>query len=208
MTALPRRLFTSVLPGLRRPLREPEGIILNKYLDLLTKWQKTHRLIGSTDPEWMVDNVVLDSFAFLALVPDRAHRLIDLGSGAGIPGVPIAIVRPDLDITLVEVRRRRVSFLATVVRELELTHIRVIGDRIEAVARELPGGWDVVTMRSVGSSDTMLATARALVRPDGVVLLASSPGATATDDTEVVDIPGRGPRHFRILRGAQRDNRS
>ena len=118
MTTLPEALFTTPLPGLGRPLTRPEGEAVYNYLELLIKWQKAHRLVGSTDVAWMIENIIIDSFAFLEHLPSEARMVADVGSGAGVPGVPIAIVRPDLDMSLVEVRRHRVSFLSTAIREL------------------------------------------------------------------------------------------
>src|SRR5215208_2420874 len=133
MSALPRMLFDADLPGLRRPLSDEEGAQFSKYLNILTKWQKTHRLIGSVQPSWVVTNIFLDSLCFLELMPSGVSRVADVGSGAGVPGIPMAIVRPDVTFSLIEARERRASFLSTVVRELELAHVEVVARRLEAV---------------------------------------------------------------------------
>jgi 16S rRNA G527 N7-methylase RsmG len=136
VSELPAWLFAEALPGLRRPMTVAEGTSLSKYLILLRKWQAIVRLVGSTGTKWIVDNVLLDSLAFLELFPTHARTAVDIGSGAGIPGVPIAIVRPDLRLTLIEARRKRASFLATVVRELGLTNARVVHGRVEDLAAD------------------------------------------------------------------------
>ena len=105
---------------LGRALDQSEEGRFDKYLTLLIKWSSVHRLVGWTEPVWIVENLFLDSLLFLKVLPDTVRSLMDLGSGAGIPGVPLKIVRRHLQVTLLEARERRVSFLSTVVRELGL----------------------------------------------------------------------------------------
>src|SRR5207237_2657918 len=131
VTDLPEALSTASLPGLDRSLTTPEGELIHKYLKILTKWQRSHRFVGSTNYEWMIENVIIDSIAFLTQVPPQARAIADVGSGAGIPGIPIAIVRPDIQVALIESRRRRISFLSTVTRELALSTVQVHAARTE-----------------------------------------------------------------------------
>jgi 16S rRNA (guanine527-N7)-methyltransferase len=168
--------------ALDRPLLPAELDAFGKYLTLLVKWQKTQRLVGSADPHWIVENLFLDSLLFLRVLPSEVATLADLGSGAGIPGIPIKIVRPHLDVTLVESRARRASFLSAVVRELALTGTRVLADRLE----RQPAGQalivDAVVMRCAGDLRRLAAVACSIARPGGVVVAAGPP--------EPVDIPG------------------
>jgi len=94
---------------LDRPLSERETSLFNNYMILLNKWQRTQRLAGSAEPGWVVENLLLDSLLFLHVLPPSLTSLLDLGSGAGIPGIPIKIVAPDVKLVLVESRRRRAS---------------------------------------------------------------------------------------------------
>lgn len=202
MAGLPQALFSSPLPGLDRPLTHPEGQLLAKYLELLRKWQKVHRLVGSTTQAWMVENIVLDSCAFLGLVPTGIRRIADVGSGAGIPGVPIAIVRPELEMSLIEPRRRRVSFLSTVVRELELAHVQVVAARVEEMTETHRGAFDAVVMRCAGTVSTMLSPVLAIVRRGGLVVATAKRGSPGGRGGEAVTVPmadGRG-REFRLFR--------
>jgi len=64
-----------------------------KYLALLVKWQRTQRLIGSSDPDWIVDHILLDSLLFTRVVPETTRSILDVGSGAGVPGVPLRFFR-------------------------------------------------------------------------------------------------------------------
>lgn len=169
------------LPGLGRQLTDREAVTVDKYLILLVKWQGAQRLVGSTDREWLVQNVVLDSFSFLPLIPQTTAALVDIGSGAGIPGIPIAVVRPQLSVVLVEPKRKRASFLSTAARELGLANVRVVERRVEQLGPAYDRRFDIAVMRCAGATSHLLAHAKRLVAPPGAVLVAASP-STTTDD--------------------------
>jgi 16S rRNA (guanine527-N7)-methyltransferase len=198
VTGLPEPLFATPLPGLERPLTRPEGDQIDKYLKLLVKWQKSHRLIGSTDRTWMLGSIVLDSFAFLEPLPREARKIADVGSGAGIPGIPMAIVRPDLELTLIEIRQRRVSFLSTVVRELGLRNVDVAATRVEALAITRSEYFDAVVMRCAGSARSVLPHAFAILRETGVVVMAAKRDSRPDPDEHAL---------VRMLDGSSRDFR-
>lgn len=141
----------------------------------MIEWSSVHRLIGSTDPEWIAEHLLLDSLLFLRVVPHEAGSILDFGAGAGLPGIPIAVVRPDARVTLLEGRRRRASFLATCVRELGLTGARVVAARAEDVASELAGSFDVVVMRCAGRLDEILPVAAQFARSEGGLVVAAGP---------------------------------
>ena len=186
MSVLPRSLLGSSLPGVGRRLTESEAELLRKYLDLLIKWQTTTRLVGSVEPSWVAENVFVHSFCFLEALPEGTRRVADLGSGAGIPGLPIAIVRPDLKVTLIEAKQRRVSFLSTVVRELGLGSVTVVGDRIESLPPSYDGWCDAVVMRCAGSLSEMLEPALRLVRRGGVVVVSAQASDEVPRGAEVL----------------------
>jgi 16S rRNA (guanine527-N7)-methyltransferase len=186
VTQLPRILVSAPLPGLGRTLTADERHTFAKYLELLVKWQRVHRLIGSAEPAWIVENVFLDSLAFAAALPPDARRIADVGSGAGIPGIPLAIVRRDLRLVLIEARQRRISFLSTAVRELELDHVEVAGSRAEELDDAYQGAFDAVVMRCAGEREAMLAVARRLAKPGGTVVVASGPDDAAQDEGETI----------------------
>ena len=198
MTALPETLFTICLPGLNRPLTRAEGQLFSNYMKLLSKWQKIQRLVGSTTVEWMIENIILDSLAFLELIPSDARRVADVGSGAGLPGLPIAIVRPDLEMSLVEIRRRRVSFLSTAVRELGLAHVEVLAARVEDLAGTHCDRFDAVVMRCVGTPASILSPALAILRRGGVIVMTGKRGLTSGREEGIaVDMPDGRQRQFR-----------
>ena len=202
MIVLPTVLFETPLPGLDRPLTESEGHNIHKYLELLIKWQRVHRLVGSTGLEWLVDNVLLDSLAFLGSMPSEVEKVADVGSGAGIPGIPLAIVRPDAAISLIEARQRRASFLSTVVRELSLSRASVVASRAEDLGDEYAGAFDVAVMRCAGEVSSVLPAAMRLVRRKGMVVVAAGPGRRHASAEEIL-VPmskGRGRVFHRYIR--------
>ncbi|HEU5304325.1 MAG TPA: 16S rRNA (guanine(527)-N(7))-methyltransferase RsmG [Gemmatimonadales bacterium] len=179
---------------LGRPLSGTEAGQFNNYLELLRKWGSVTRLIGSTEPHWIVENLLLDSLLFLRLLSPAVRSLLDFGAGAGLPGIPIRIVRPEIELTLLEGRRRRASFLSTAVRELGLRGARVINARAEDALPELRGSFDAVVMRCAGDLDKTLPIASAFVTPGGIVLASGPPDARPLTGAEWITVPGIG-RH-------------
>jgi 16S rRNA (guanine527-N7)-methyltransferase len=168
-----RRLNTAAADILGRSLTRLERDQFSKYLNLLVKWQKTQRLVGSSDPEWIVDTLLLDSLLFTRLLPTEARDVIDVGSGAGIPGIPLKIVRESLRITLLEARQKRASFLAAAVRELALRDCRVFNARLESLQPSV-GKFDAAVARCVGDPLQLLTDVGSLLKP-GAVVIASGP---------------------------------
>jgi 16S rRNA (guanine527-N7)-methyltransferase len=170
---------------------------------MLVKWQKSQRLVGSTDRDWLIDNVVVDSLLFLRVLPDAIKTVCDVGSGAGIPGIPLQIVRPDVAVTLLEARARRVSFLSAVVRELALPRCRVVHRRLEEMGDEVRGAFDAVVMRCAGELNQMIAGVERIVTPGGVVVVSGPPTPIPIEMGEWVTVQGpRRPRLFWRLRVA------
>jgi 16S rRNA (guanine527-N7)-methyltransferase len=192
---------------LGRQLTLEERDHFDKYLNLLVRWQRSHRLVGSADPMWIVEHLFLDSLLFLRLLPVGTRSIVDLGSGAGLPGVPIKIVRSEVEVTLIESRRRRASFLSAAVRELGLRGVHVIADRAEDRLSELEGRFDAVVMRCTGDLDEMIPfAAKLLARPEGLVICAGPPEPRPLLQGEWVEAPGVKPRttrRFAVYRKGQ-----
>lgn len=151
--------------GLAPTLADP----LLTYLTLLLRWNKTYNLTAVRDPREMVVRHLLDS---LAMVPhvDGLATLADLGTGPGLPGIPLAIALPGLRVTLVESNGKKARFLREAVRQLKLTNAEVAESRIEAVDR--PGAFDAITARALATLPDILAVGGHLPRMDGGRLLA------------------------------------
>lgn len=156
---------------LRRELTDEERGRFQQYMALLIEWNRVHRLIGSADPGWIVDHVFLDSLLFLRALPPEIETLADVGSGAGIPGLPIKIVVFPIRVTLIETRQRRISFLRAVIRELGLSGVSVLEARAEEVPEDLLASFDAAVARCAGPSDQVFEWATPLVKPGGVVVI-------------------------------------
>jgi 16S rRNA (guanine527-N7)-methyltransferase len=188
---------------LGRPLDQHELAAFGKYLTLLVKWQRVQRLVGSSDPEWIVEHLFLDSLLFLQVLPAELESLADVGSGAGFPGIPIKIVRPDLRVTLIESRQRRVSFLSAVVRELGLDRIQLLNERFERLGPDTEGTFGAVVMRCAGDPEVLLPDARRLVSQGGAVVLSGPPEQRPISAGGWIEVQGVRPgqtRRFAVYR--------
>jgi 16S rRNA (guanine527-N7)-methyltransferase len=177
-------------PILGRSLTDQERGNFDKYLSILIKWQKAHRLVGSTDPMWIVEHLFLDSLLFLRLLPSSVRTLADVGSGAGLPGLPLKIVRSELEVVLIESRRRRATFLATAIREMKLSGIRVLEGRLENVAADLGQRLDAVVMRCAGDVESMIPAAATITTRDGIVIASGPPAPRQLSLGEWVTVQG------------------
>ena len=149
-----------------------------RYLELLAQWNRTHDLIGLDKPLDIIRVLFIDSLFFLSLLPARPMRLVDIGAGAGIPGVPLHVVDPEIELTLVESRRKRASFLSTLKRELGLPQMRILEGRAEQIAREdigFKGLFDAAVTRAVAPSPKFLTACLQYVTPSGCVILSGPP---------------------------------
>ena len=160
----------------------------SNYLVLLEKWNRRINLTGTRDERELVVHHVMDSLALVKHVPVSAVRLIDVGSGAGFPGVVVAVMRPALGVTCLEPNRKKHAFLATARRELGLRNLEPLPQRLEehrGVAGFRP--YDVAVSRATFAVPEWLERGSALVRPGGVVL--------AMEGLERRDLPAGATRH-------------
>jgi 16S rRNA (guanine527-N7)-methyltransferase len=183
-------LAAGAAPILGRSLSRREQDDFTKYLTLLLKWQRAHRLIGSAEPMWIVEHLFLDSLLFLKLLPASVRALADVGSGAGLPGLPIKIVRPEVQIALIESRRRRAMFLTTAIREIALTGARVLEGRVERLIQEHRGSFDAVVMRCAGDLEEMIPLAAGLLPDHGIVIASGPPRPKLISTVEWITVPG------------------
>ena len=143
------------------------------YLAELMKWSRRVNLIARDTPETqVVETHFLDSLTLLPFLDGAGEvHLLDVGSGAGFPGLALACVRPDARFTLCEPRQKRVSFLRHVVRTLGLANVEVVAERIEAHLADWPGRFTHITSRAVAEPAAFLPLVRPLVTPAARVLL-------------------------------------
>lgn len=150
---------------------------LRTYSELIKKWTERINLIARQDAtdEAIWGRHIVDSLQLVALIPEGALSVVDLGSGAGLPGMVVAIERPDLQVTMIEADRRKAAFLQIVVAALGL-RATVLAERIERVAMA-PA--DVVMARALAPLPRLLDYAAPLVRPDGVGIFMKGRGVDA-----------------------------
>ncbi|MCA9522303.1 MAG: 16S rRNA (guanine(527)-N(7))-methyltransferase RsmG [Myxococcales bacterium] len=165
---------TVLVDGARELAIPLDGALVDallRFLGLLEQWNRTFNLVGPASiEEWAVRHL-LDSLAILRRI-DLVGRLLDVGSGAGLPGVPLALARPSLDVSLNEPNRKRQSFLRRSIAELGLTNARVEGERLAT----LSGRYDFLVARAVWSPDALaVAAGPHLVEGGGLIVLTSAP---------------------------------
>jgi 16S rRNA (guanine527-N7)-methyltransferase len=140
---------------------------LNRYLSLLLKWNKAYNLTAITDAKEMVVKHILDSLAINPYL--QGTRVIDVGSGAGLPGIPLAIVNPDKHFALLDSNIKKVSFLNQVKLELDLNNIEVVHQRVEKYHPK--HCFDIVITRAFSSINNTLMNTKHLCCQEGAFLL-------------------------------------
>jgi 16S rRNA (guanine527-N7)-methyltransferase len=139
---------------------------LSQYIALLDKWNRTHNLTAIRDQEQMVTHHLLDSLAVLEHLPDAVSlRVLDIGSGGGLPGIPLAIARQDWRVVLLDSNHKKAAFLRQAAIELDLTNIEVCAVRVEDYVAEVL--FDVVISRAFSDLATFATVARRLVARGG-----------------------------------------
>lgn len=139
---------------------------LERYLDLIARWNRVYNLTAVREPAQMATRHLLDSLSILPYL--GAGPLADLGSGAGLPGIPLAVARPALAVTLVEANGKKARFLRQAQRELGLDNVRVVQARAEALAGD--GAYDCLTARAFGTLAELVRVGGHLLRPGGRLL--------------------------------------
>ena len=141
------------------------------YLRELKEWNQKINLTSLKDDTSIIKNHFIDSLSIIPHLPS-ASSLLDMGSGAGFPGVPLKIVRPPLQVTLLEATRKKANFLRHLIRTLELSHITTIEGRAEAVtAHDQPHPFfDIVISRALTRLRTFLLLGAPFVKKGGYLL--------------------------------------
>lgn len=137
------------------------------YLALLARWNQTYNLTAIRDPREMLVKHLLDSLAMHARL-EGIETLADLGTGPGLPGIPLAIARPGLQVTLVESNGKKARFLREAVRQLKLGNARVAESRIESF--HPPARFDAITARALATLPMIIELGGHLLTPAGRLL--------------------------------------
>ena len=187
----PRSALDCGLAELALPLPPGAGEKLLRYVALLEKWNRTYNLTAIRDPLEMVSHHLLDSLAVLPHLPMRqqAASLADIGSGAGLPGIPLAIARTDWRVTLNDSNQKKTAFLRQAAIELDLANVQVHEGRVEAWR---PAAlFSVVISRAFAELGEFISSCRHLVAPGGVLaaMKGVSPGKTGTAQLVRIKVP-------------------
>jgi len=171
------RISVLLEPFLATPVSAGTLAQISTYIDLLLRWNARVNLTAVRDPEHIVtrhfgESLFLARHALTSPVDSPKPRVIDVGSGAGFPGLPLKIWSPNVDLTLIESNHKKSAFLRELARELGLTGVNVITDRAESlVARPGFTSANLVTLRAVERFDNVIPTAANLVEPRGCLAL-------------------------------------
>jgi len=149
------------LTALGIALPEAAQLKLLAFRDLLLKWNRTYNLTALRDPQQAVSHHLLDALAILPHV--GAGPLLDVGSGGGLPGIPLAIARPDLSVTLVDTVQKKAAFLQQAVIELELKSVAVHHARVE----EMRGQYAQISSRAFAELARFISLTHHLLAPGG-----------------------------------------
>jgi len=149
------------------------------YVELLARWNGAYNLTAVRDPAEMVTRHLLDSLAVAPFV--RGASLADLGTGAGLPGIPLAILAPEREHVLIDSNGKKIRFVREAVRALRLENVRVEQARVESAR----GSYDCVTARAFAALKDMLVLGGHLLGPDGVWLALKG----QVDKQDVTDVP-------------------
>ena len=145
---------------------EQQRKALLEYLALLLKWNRTHNLTAIRDPAEAISKHLLDSLSILPALPPGA--LLDVGTGAGLPGIPIALLDPARQLVLLDSNSKKTAFLKEVKRQLALTNIEVVCARVPHFSE---GSFNVITARAFAAIPQLLDATRHLLADDGCWLL-------------------------------------
>ena len=149
------------LTALEIALPEAAQLKLLAFRDLLLKWNRTYNLTALRDPQQAISHHLLDALAILPYV--GAGPLLDVGSGGGFPGIPLAIARPDLSVTLVDAVQKKATFLQQAAIELELKSVAVHHARVE----EMRGQYAQISSRAFAELARFVSLTHHLLAPGG-----------------------------------------
>jgi 16S rRNA (guanine527-N7)-methyltransferase len=134
------------------------------YMALIEKWNRVYNLTAIRDPEKMVSHHLLDSLAVASHL--HAKRLLDVGSGAGLPGIPLALANPETHVTLLDSNHKKAAFLNQAVTELKLKNAEVCSERVESWQTQ--NRFDVIISRAFSDMGEFVRITRHLLAPGGM----------------------------------------
>lgn len=156
---------------------------MGRFLELMLETNRRMNLTAVRDPDEAWRRHIIDSLTLLPWLADlpSGSRIVDVGSGGGVPGLPVAIAMPDMPMTLLEATGKKAKFLEQCVSELGLSHVRVVNDRAEKAGQDKQHRqrYDVAICRALGPMRELLEYTLPLVKVDGYLLAMKGPKAEA-----------------------------
>ncbi len=168
-------LLTQGLQAIGCPCSEKQVSAFMLLLSELRKWNRTYNLTALKNDEDIIIKHFLDSLLFIKALPDGALRMADAGSGAGFPGIPLKIARPELDITLIESSRKKTAFSRHIIRLLKLTGIHVLEQRLEHLGKAHEKYFDLMVSRATFTITEFIKHACPYVNEQGGLILNKGP---------------------------------
>jgi 16S rRNA (guanine527-N7)-methyltransferase len=151
------------------------------YLALLSKWNKAYNLTAITDPEKMYTHHILDSLAIAPFL--HGEKILDVGSGAGLPGIPLALTYPDKQFYLLDSNGKKTRFVLHVIQTLNITNVQVIHERVENFKPDFC--FDTITSRAFSSLHDFVTKTQHLLGEHGIWL--AMKGAHPTEELKELD---------------------
>jgi 16S rRNA (guanine527-N7)-methyltransferase len=177
--------LTAAAQALGLDLEPPQSAKLLAYLDLIAKWNMVYNLTAVRDPEEMLVQHLFDSLAVVGPLrrhtQGRAARLLDVGSGAGLPGIVIATCCPEIQVDCVDTVGKKAAFIQQAAAQLQLPNLRGVHDRVE----HLSGDYDVVSSRAFASLPDFVSWSTHALSGQGVWLAMKG----KRPDAEIADLP-------------------
>jgi 16S rRNA (guanine527-N7)-methyltransferase len=179
------------------------------YIGLLAKWNRTYNLTAIRTQDEMITHHLRDSLAVLPFLPPQlGARMLDIGSGAGLPGLPLAMARPDLDWTLLDSNAKKTAFIQQAISELGIANARVVTARADAFAPPAP--FDGIIARAFADLSAFVEVALPQLAPGGRLLamkgllpeaeIAALPPTVQVVATPALSVPGLdAQRHLVIM---------
>jgi 16S rRNA (guanine527-N7)-methyltransferase len=195
--------LTALAALMQVTLDDEQAEKLLAHLRLLAKWNKAYNLTAITDPDEQLTHHTLDSLAVTPYI--IGQRIIDVGTGGGFPGIPLAIVKPEIQWTLLDSNSKKTRFLTQVIHELALDNVSVVHARLEQYRTN--EGFDAMISRAFAAPEKCLGLGESLVKPGGCFFFMQGQVSTAGIEaqmqcrTQALTIPGlEASRHLVIAK--------
>jgi len=175
------RLLTDWVAKNGIAITEAQLNLLAQHQEKVLETNKYMNLTAITCPQEFVVKHIIDSMTLLPYIPETGKTVADVGTGAGFPGIVLAIMRPDIHVTLIDSLRKRVRFLEETIHEMVLENVEVVHSRAEDVARQ-GITFDICTARAVAAMDKLAKWVLPIVAPGGTFL--AMKGSDVTEELE------------------------